>query len=81
MASERLRPGETCEASGIYRVYHYQHRLPHSVMLISGDVVPRCRKCGDAAYFQFVIAGEPLGSDFDFGNSTEAQANTTAAGA
>jgi len=50
-------------------------------MLISGDVVPRCRKCGVAAYFQFVTAGEPLGSGVDFGSSTEAQANTTAAGA
>ena len=80
MENERLRPGDTCSTSGIYRVYHYQHRLPHSVVLMTGDVVPRCRKCGNAVYFQFVLAGEPLGSDLDFRNSAP-QANNTTAGA
>jgi hypothetical protein len=78
--AEPLKPGELCSTSGIYRVYHYQHRLPHSVVLIAGDVVPRCRKCGDAGYFQFVLAGEPVSSDLDFSNSAP-QANNIAAGA
>jgi predicted NBD/HSP70 family sugar kinase len=78
MESGRLRPHDTCRASGIYRAYHYQHRLPHTVVLMAGDQVPQCRKCGDAVCFEFLLSGERIGADLDFGDT--AQANNTTAG-
>ena len=37
--------------SGIYRVIHQRHRLPHEVTLIAGDVFPPCAQCGDHVRF------------------------------
>ena len=45
---------ETIPASGIYRVIHAQHRLPHEVTLIDGQVFPPCAKCHDEVRFELV---------------------------
>jgi hypothetical protein len=51
-----FRAGETILRSGIYRVYHADHRLNHELTLLVGEVFPRCEKCGDAVQFELVTA-------------------------
>ena len=63
--SERLKPGQTAEQSGVYRVYHHAHRLPHSVYIPAGMVLPQCRRCGDRVEFGLVMASEPVERDHD----------------
>jgi hypothetical protein len=41
-------------ASGIYRVLHAQHRLPHEVTLIAGQTFPPCSKCHNEVRFELV---------------------------
>ena len=64
--SSRLRPGTVVQVSGIYRVHHYAHRMPHNVSIEAGLRLPRCRRCGDAVRFAPLITAEPIGSDVDF---------------
>ncbi len=40
-----LFPGEFCQTSGVYRVVHYQHRMPHHVTIREAQAFPVCRKC------------------------------------
>jgi hypothetical protein len=40
--------------SGIYRVIHAQHRLPHEVTLIGGQTFPPCGKCHEEVRFELV---------------------------
>jgi hypothetical protein len=40
--------------SGIYRVLHAQHRLPHEVTLIKGQTFPPCANCHDEVRFELV---------------------------
>ncbi len=55
---ERKRPtfrtGEKIAESGIYRVFHHKHRLPHEVTLLRDEHFPRCAGCQDAVTFQLV---------------------------
>ena len=51
---KRFRCGETIPESGIYRVVHDQHRLPHEVTLLGDQVFPRCIKCDGTVYFELV---------------------------
>lgn len=50
------RTGEEISESGIYRVHHGQHRLPHEVTLLSGKRFPRCSKCGEEVRFELLRA-------------------------
>ena len=54
--SERRRfvSGEIVPKSGIYKVSHAEHRLPHEVTVISGQTFPPCAKCGNAVNFQLL---------------------------
>jgi len=40
--------------SGVYRVIHSQHRLPHEVTLIGGQTFPPCGKCHEEVRFELV---------------------------
>ena len=51
--------GQRVPKTGIYRVIHAAHRLPHECTLISGEVFPRCCKCDDAVTFE-CVATAPL---------------------
>ena len=70
--SDRLKPGQTLEQSGVYRVYHHAHRLPHSVFIPAGTVLPRCRRCGDRVEFGLLLLSEPVERDHDLFQSAEA---------
>lgn len=63
--SARLRPGDTVEAGGVYRVYHHAHRLPHSVFILAGTVLPKCRRCGDRVEFGLLLQSDAITSDHD----------------
>jgi len=49
-----LHTGEVVPTTGIYAVYHAEHRLPHEVILVGGDKFPRCSKCGSSVRFGLV---------------------------
>jgi hypothetical protein len=40
--------------SGIYRVTHADHRLPHEVTLLKGERFPKCQKCSSAVAFELL---------------------------
>jgi hypothetical protein len=42
--------------TGIYKVVHAEHRLPHEVILIGGDSFPRCSKCDVLVRFELLRA-------------------------
>ena len=48
--------GQEVPQSGIYRVQHEAHRLPHEVALIAGNKFPRCGKCSKAVQFELLKA-------------------------
>jgi len=52
--AKTYKSSETIPASGIYCVVHAQHRLPHEVTLIEGQVFPPCAKCHDEVRFELV---------------------------
>lgn len=62
----RLVPGVIAPRSGVYRVHHYAHRMPHSVTVTAGTVLPQCRRCGDKVRFAPMIPAEPISNDVDF---------------
>jgi hypothetical protein len=45
---------EVIPVSGIYRVVHAQHRLPHEVTLVEGQTFPPCAKCRHEVSFELV---------------------------
>src|SRR6266404_6826673 len=51
-----FKTGTVISNSGIYRVHHSAHRLPHEVTLLKGEKFPRCQKCQDAVTFKLVRA-------------------------
>jgi hypothetical protein len=55
-----FQTGEPIPESGIYRVIHKTHRVPHEVTLFSGQNFPRCSKCKDAVQFELIQAATEL---------------------
>ncbi len=50
--SKTFKPGDVAVETGVYRVSHAQHRLPHEVVILRGDRFPRCAKCTGAVIFE-----------------------------
>jgi len=50
-----LHPGDICAHSGLYEVTHQAHRLPHKVVVVKGDTLPRCKHCGNAVRFRLIM--------------------------
>ena len=44
--------GQFVPESGIYRVTHAKHRLPHEVTLLKDQLFPRCAKCAEQVTFE-----------------------------
>lgn len=44
--------GDVVPESGIYRVTHAAHRLPHEVTLLKGQAFPRCSHCAVKVIFE-----------------------------
>jgi hypothetical protein len=65
-SASRFVPGAVAPRSGVYRVHHYAHRMPHLVTITAGTVLPECRRCGDKVRFAPMIAAESINVDVDF---------------
>jgi hypothetical protein len=68
------KPGMSAHRSGLYRVYHYKHRLPHEVFIPAGTVFPKCKKCGEMVQFAPLLAGEDLSQDDDLASADSSAA-------
>ena len=65
--SERVYgTGELVPESGIYKVSHSAHRLPHEVTLLLGKIFPRCEKCGELVEFRLVRSAPHITTDTGF---------------
>jgi hypothetical protein len=51
-----FRTDEMVPQTGIYRVRHRKHRLPHEVTLFRDQQFPRCAKCQNAVTFELIRA-------------------------
>ena len=60
------KPGDIVPASGIYRVVHYAHRLPHETAILVLKKFPRCNQCGDGVRYQLVRSVGELLKDYNF---------------
>jgi hypothetical protein len=52
--TKQFRCGDKILESGIYRVFHRNHRLAHEVTLLRDQLFPRCLKCDDSVYFELI---------------------------
>lgn len=48
--------------SGIYKIVHDRHRLPHECVLVVGQRFPDCRQCGQSVRFELVLSRETDGA-------------------
>jgi hypothetical protein len=64
--AERFNTGQSVPQSGIYRVIHAGHRLPHEVTLLAGEIFPRCSKCNNAVQFEVVRRAPHIQTEFGF---------------
>lgn len=58
--------GACISETGIYRVIHDQHRLPHEVILFEGERFPRCSRCNDRVRFVMVYPAAEVHADRSF---------------
>lgn len=58
MSAVTYHTGQPVPQSGIYRVIHAAHRLPHAVTICKGEHFPRCARCADSVTFQLIRAAE-----------------------
>ena len=65
-SSSRFVPGAVAPRSGVYRVHHYAHRMPHLVTVSKGMILPECKRCGAKVRFVPMAAAEPIETDVDF---------------
>lgn len=56
------RPGDLVTVSGIYRIVHDRHRLPHECVLVVGQRFPDCRQCGQRVRFELILTREADGA-------------------
>lgn len=54
--AERFKTGEVVPHSGIYKVSHAEHRLPHEVTLLRANPFPPCARCGNSVTFRLLRA-------------------------
>ena len=66
MSSQIYRAGEPIPESGIYRISHSEHRLPHEVTLLRGQRFPKCEKCGELVEFELMKGVPHIGSGANF---------------
>lgn|SRR6185312_4937652 len=51
-----FKTGEAILESGLYRVHHRAHHLPHEVGLYQGQLFPRCERCHRFVSFELLRA-------------------------
>ena len=58
--NKKFRTGAAIPTTGIYKVIHAQHRLPHEVTLLENEAFPICSKCGTAVEFELIRAASHI---------------------
>lgn len=66
LGENAFHAGQKVPQTGLYRVFHYQHRMPHDVVMKQGELFPACNKCGEHVLFRLSNPAEPLSADRDF---------------
>jgi hypothetical protein len=66
------RPGDQVPSTGVYTAAHYQHRLPHDLLAMAGDLFPECRRCGKRVSFTLSHSTTHIHEDHDFSKNGEA---------
>lgn len=61
-----FRVGEEIPESGVYRVFHAEHRVSHQVLLLAGEKFPRCSQCGSDVHFELLQRIPEIAQDADF---------------
>lgn len=64
--SPYFRVGEMIVETGVYRVFHSEHRVSHEVTLLRGEQFPPCLRCGTAVHFELLRAIPTIANDQDF---------------
>jgi len=54
LTRKTFKTGQSVPQSGIYRVTHSDHRLPHEVTLLRAQDFPPCSKCGVKVRFKLL---------------------------
>ena len=61
-----FRAGERIAESGVYRVFHSEHRVSHEVTLVSGQDFPRCSTCAFDVHFELLHSAPEIDQDNSF---------------
>jgi hypothetical protein len=56
LTRKTFKSGQVVPHSGVYKVVHSEHRLPHEVTLLRADTFPPCSKCGVLVKFKLLRA-------------------------
>jgi hypothetical protein len=73
MPTGPFKPGDKVPSTGIYIASHYQHRLPHEVFAVEGELFPLCKRCGMRASFNLFRVAADIELDQDFAASAESR--------
>lgn len=65
MDRDTFKPGEYAPRSGMYRVVHYAHRIPHDVTVEEGGRFPKCARCAERVRFVYLQEVRFLHEDYD----------------
>ena len=69
----RFHAGASAPRSGVYRVYHQRHRMPHLVIVLAGQTLPHCKRCGDRVEFSPFMHAEAFTTDPDLESAKKAR--------
>jgi len=61
-----FRAGEAIVETGIYRVFHAEHRVSHEVTLLAGQKFPVCEECGKDVHFELLRSAPEITRDPGF---------------
>jgi hypothetical protein len=61
-----LCSGDIAQETGIYRVFHAEHRLSHEVTVLQGEQFPICSKCSVQVHFELIRSAPLAGRDGEF---------------
>lgn len=64
--SQYFRASEAIPHTGVYRVFHAEHRVSHEVILKAGENFPRCEKCQNDVHFELMKGVSDIETDRDF---------------
>lgn len=64
--ADEFKPGEKVPSSGVYRVFHKDHRDEHEATMREGEQFPNCTVCDQGVRFRLVQSARVIEGDKDF---------------